>query len=139
MNKEKQSTMPLVDITYVDLNKAKTRPVQGEIISSETITEQSGYIEPKRQIEDMIMAGRRLDEARKNQYDFDSEDSIDESAYDPTRAKNFDLSDASQIQFEANERLREQRLKASQTAQEARSGASGSSEGGTEPPPEKGA
>lgn len=65
MSKDEQVTMDLVDITYVDLNKAKTRPVQGEIISPETITEQSGYIEPKRQIEDMIMAGRRLDEARK--------------------------------------------------------------------------
>ena len=76
---------------------------------------------------------------RENQYDFPSGEDIDEDIYDPTRSGNFDLSDASQMQFEANERLREQRLKASQTVQEASGGDSGSSGGGNEPPPEKGA
>ena len=124
---------------YVDLNNAKSNPPKGEVLTSDTQTEQSGYVDPKRQIEDMILAGRRLDEARKNQYDFPSGEDIDEDIYDPTRSGNFDLSDASQMQFEANERLREQRLKASQTVQEASGGDSGSSGGGNEPPPEKGA
>ena len=57
---------------YVDLNTAKSNPPKGEVLTSDTRTEQSGYVDPKRQIEDMILAGRRLDEARKNQYDFPS-------------------------------------------------------------------
>ena len=89
---------------YVDLNTAKSNPPKGEVLTSDTQTEQSGYVDPKRQIEDMILAGRRLDEARKNQYDFPSGEDIDEDLYDPTRSGNFDLSDASQMQFEAAEK-----------------------------------
>ena len=92
-------------------------------MTSDTQTEQSGYVDPKRQIEDMILAGRRLDEARKNQYDFPSGEDIDEDLYDPTRSGNFDLSDASQMQFEAAERIKaDKALKASQTAQNAPEG-----------------
>ena len=127
--KSKQLDMQMVNVTYVDLNKAKTTPQKGEEVSDELITEQAGYVDPKRQIEDMILAGRRLDEARRSQYDFPDEDSIDEDAYDPTRSGNFDLSDASQMQFETTERLRESAVKASQKRQEASGEASKPSEG----------
>lgn len=135
--KSKQLEMEAVNVTYVDLNKAKTTPQKGEEVSDELITEQAGYVDPKRQIEDMILAGRRLDEARRNQYDFPDEESIDEEAYDPTRAGNYDLSDASQMQFEAHARIEAQ--KASQTAQKPSGGASEQPEGGNVPPPDKGA
>ena len=91
------------------------------------ITEQAGYVPPKIQIENMILAGRRLNEARLNQFDFPNEDSIDENANDPTRSGNFDLSDASQMHFDAVERLNAQEaaakaskvaVKPSQNAQE---------------------
>ena len=138
--KDVQAEMPLVDVKYIDLNTAKTRGIKGEVLSDESITEQSGYIDPKRQIEDMIMAGRRLDEARKNQFDFPSEDEIDEDAYDPTRAGSFDLADASQMQFEAANRIKADRaLKGSQTAQDRSQGDPGTMAGGNEPPPDKGA
>lgn len=126
--------------TYVDLNSAKSNPPKGEVLTQDTQTEQSGYVDPKRQIEDMILAGRRLDEARKNQFDFPSGEEIDEDLYDPTRSGNFDLSDASQIQFEANERIKADKAsKASQTAQDASGGVQNDKGGGNEPPPEKGA
>ena len=126
--------------TYVDLNVAKSNPPKGEVLTGDTQTEQSGYVDPKRQIEDMILAGRRLDEARKNQYDFPSEEDIDEDLYDPTRSGNFDLSDASQMQFEAAERIKaDKALKASQTAQNAPEGVKTEKVGETVPPPEKGA
>ena len=126
--------------SYVDLNFAKSNPPKGEVLTSDTQTEQSGYIDPKRQIEDMILAGRRLDEARKNQYDFPSGEDIDEDLYDPTRSGNFDLSDASQMQFEAAERIKaDKALKASQTAQNAPEGVETETVGETVPPPEKGA
>ena len=120
--------------TYVDLNVAKSNPPKGEVLTSDTQTEQSGYIDPKRQIEDMILAGRRLDEARKSQFDFPSGEEIDEDLYDPTRSGNFDLSDASQMQFEANERIKADKAsKASQTAQDASGGVQIEKAGGNVP------
>ncbi|GMO29607.1 MAG: hypothetical protein Ta2B_10590 [Termitinemataceae bacterium] len=83
--------------------------------SGELLTEQSGYIPAKIQIENMIYAGRRLDEARKEQYDFGANFEGDEFDYpDPTRTANFDLVDASRIASET-----EKRLKDTKTAQEA--------------------
>ena len=125
--------------TYVDLNVAKSNPPKGEVLTSDTQTEQSGYIDPKRQIEDMILAGRRLDEARKSQFDFPSGEEIDEDLYDPTRSGNFDLSDASQMQFEANERIKADKAsKASQTAQTLQVASKSKRQGVTYPASKKG-
>nr|WAE43379.1 MAG: hypothetical protein [Microviridae sp.] len=66
-----------------------------EVNSGELITEQSGYISPQRQIEDMILAGRRLAEGR-GQFDWPDGENIDESASDPTRSLNYDSADAFQ-------------------------------------------
>nr|WAE43602.1 MAG: hypothetical protein [Microviridae sp.] len=85
-----------------------------EVNSGELITEQAGYIPPKKQIEDMILAGQRLNESRAS-YDWDDEEDIDESASDPTRSPNFDLADATQQGFAVDARL-----KASQKAQDQR-------------------
>ena len=60
----------------------------------------------------MILAGQRLNEARASQYDFASEDEIDEDASDPTRRGNFDLADASQMAMETEMSLRDQALEA---------------------------
>ena len=76
---------------------------------------------------------------RENQYDFPSGEDIDEDLYDPTRSGNFDLSDASQMQFEAAERIKaDKALKASQTAQNAPEGVK-TEKVGKVYPPEKGA
>lgn len=128
-----------IDTSYVDLKTAKTRERVYEKVDSKSETEQAGYISPQNQIENMILAGRRLDEYRKEQYDFNSEEEIDEELYDPTRSGNFDLADASQAQFEVRQRLNEQALKASQTAQEPQGQASVRQVGGNTPEPEKGA
>ena len=69
-----------------------------------------------------------FNEARASQYDFASEDDIDEDASDPTRRGNFDLADASQMAMETQMSLRAQALeadksrKALQTAQDASGG-----------------
>ena len=120
----------------IDDGKFKKLPIVTPDPESET--EQSGYIPPKVQIENMILAGQRLDHAR-SLYDFESEDDIDEDLYDPTRAANYDLADATQSALGVEARLREAAQKPSQTAQEAPEGASKPSPGGSEPPPEKGA
>nr|WAE43910.1 MAG: hypothetical protein [Microviridae sp.] len=85
-----------------------------EVNSGEVITEQAGYIPPKVQIENMILAGQRLAESR-GQYDWPDGEEIDENASDPTRSPNYDIADA----FQDGEALKG-RLKASQTAQDQR-------------------
>ena len=119
---------------YIDLNAAKAAKRSFEVLSDEIVTEQAGYIPPKIQIENMILAGQRLNMSRLEQYDFTSEAEIDEDAVDPTRSGNFDLSDASQLSYEATQRLNdaakaskkpdsdkdpEPAVKSSQTAQKA--------------------
>ena len=130
---------------YIDRNKAATRERTYERPDPVSLTEQAGYIPPQDQIESMILAGQRLNEARASQYDFASEDDIDEDAFDPTRRGNFDLADASRLAMETEMSLRDQALeadkarKASQTAQDASGGVKKGSEVPDVPPPEKGA
>lgn len=123
---------------YRKLDDAKFKKLPIVTPDPESETEQSGYIPPKVQIENMILAGQRLDHAR-SQYDFESEDDIDDDLYDPTRSGNYDLADATQSALDVEARLKEQAVKPSQTAQEASGEASKPSPGGNEPPPEAGA
>ena len=106
-----------------------------EINSGKTLVERAGYISAQKRIENMILAGQRLVDYRKSQFDFDG-DKIDFDFDDPTRNPNFDMADASQLKYQAEANLAESRarakkaeldkeaLKASQTAQEAQNGLS---------------
>jgi len=83
------------------------------------LVEKAGYIPAKDRIENMILAGQRLIEHRMSMYDFDSNKELDESYYDPTRSKNFDMADAFQMQQNVENNLKQRELlKASQTAPE---------------------
>lgn len=64
--------------------------------SGEIKVEKAGYIKPKIQIENMIEAGTRLNESRKEQFDFPPGEEIDESYFDKTRSPNYDLADATE-------------------------------------------
>ena len=75
----------------------------------ERLVETAGYIPAQVRIENMMLAGRRLAEARKELYDFPAGVEPDESLSDPTRSPNFDLADASAIQMAAESRLRQPR------------------------------
>ena len=121
---------------YMDRNTVVTRKRNYEKIDSKSITEQSGYIPPDRQIQDMMNAGRRLQEYRMSQYDFASPDDIDESLSDPTRSANFDLADATQMAMSADEAIKKAELAA---AQEAKIASQTAQEGSGEPEPVKGA
>jgi hypothetical protein len=70
-----------------------------EACGGEEIVEKAGYISTKQRIESLILAGQRLVAFRKEQFDFEDDDKIDETFEDVTRAKNFDLADASQIAY----------------------------------------
>ena len=106
-----------------------------EINSGKSLVERAGYISAQKRIENMILAGQRLVDYRKSQFDFEG-DKIDFDFDDPTRNPNFDMDDASQLKLQAEANLAESRarakrqeldkeaLKASQTAQEAQNGLS---------------
>lgn len=57
------------------------------------LTESAGYLPAKFQIEQMILAGQRLAQARENMFDLKPED--EDGEVDPTRSGNYDLADAS--------------------------------------------
>lgn len=138
MVKEVQIKTPLIDTKYVDVNEAKTRKKSFEVVDSSSETEQAGYIPPQKQIENMILAGQRLDQSRM-QYDFDSEEDIDEEATDPTRVANYDLADASQAQIALSSKQAEKALKPSQAVQEPPEGVFTPSKEVDVPPPDNGA
>jgi len=75
-----------------------------------TIVERAGYISAQKRIENMILAGQRLVEYRKHQFDFIGNE-IDEDFEDPTRNPNFDMADASQLQLALQESLRQAKKK----------------------------
>ena len=75
----------------------------------ERLVETAGYIPAQVRIENMMLAGRRLAEARKELYDFPAGVEPDENLSDPTRSPNFDMADATAIQMAAESRLRQSR------------------------------
>ena len=100
----------------------------GEINPGPVLVERAGYIPAKIQIENLILAGKRLQEYRAEMYDFTDLSKIDLNFHDPTRSKNFDIADAFQLK-----RALEARLKASQNAQEASGETQNKSEGDNTP------
>lgn len=103
----------------------KRNPSPPECNSGEKLVEVAGYITAQQRIEAIINAGHRLNEYRKEQFDF--QDELDEDFEDPTRSKNFDRADATIIEHNIflRERIkregikaREAELKALQAAQE---------------------
>lgn len=100
-------------------NYSPPAPEMFEGERGEKLVETEGYVSAQVQIENMIYAGQRLESSRRG-YDFDS-DEIDEDYYDPTRAQNFDMADATQLKLQADSAVKAYReaLKASQTASQA--------------------
>ena len=84
-----------------------------------TLVERAGYIPAQQRIENLMLAGQRLAQARKEMYDF-PDGKIDLNFIDPTRSKNYDLADGFQDGLKVEARLKAQKdaVKASQTAQE---------------------
>jgi len=58
-----------------------------------------------------IQAGRKLDQARKEQFDFEPEEEVPEDFIDPTRNGSFDLADASQLGRKTAAALQDQAAK----------------------------
>ena len=108
----------------------------GEVNLGKNLVEKAGYIPAQARIENMILAGQRLIEHRKEMYDFSDGKDIDENFTDPTRSKNFDMSDAFIMSESIKNNVRQKELlKASLTAQDG-SGAVQKGEEGENNPPE---
>ena len=107
----------------------------GEVNLGKNLVEKAGYIPAQARIENMILAGQRLVEHRKEMYDFSDGRDIDENFTDPTRSKNYDMSDAF-IMSEAikNNIKQKELLKASQTAQDGSGAVQKEDEGENKPP-----
>jgi hypothetical protein len=73
---------------------------KGEINNGEVLVETAGYLSVEQQIENLILAGRRLEDWRADHFDY--YDSLpkgfdDTAIRDPTREPNFDMADAHQM------------------------------------------
>lgn len=81
----------------------------------EKLVEAAGYISAEEQILSMLNAGVRLDESRKELYDFegdiDDHISFDSVGFDPTRMPGFDPADASALARVVDQRLNDQAKK----------------------------
>lgn len=79
---------------------------EGENNNGKKITESSGYIKPKKRIEDFFRAGQQLKAYRQEQFDFPDGTKIDDEFEDPTRRTNFDLTDVTEISNDINNKIR---------------------------------
>jgi len=102
-----------------------------------TSVDRAGYMPAQKRIENIMFAGQRLVQSRREMFDFEG-DQFDPSFNDPTRNKNYDMADAFQDGLINQERLakskhdqlvQEEALKASQTAQKTQEVASDSKNG----------
>ena len=77
-----------------------------EARAGKILVESAGYVSAEKRITNLLLAGQRLDSARKEAYDF-PDGQIDEKFVDPTRASNYDIADAYQDSLDVNRRLEE--------------------------------
>ena len=88
----------------------------------EEIVDAAGYVPAEQQILTMINAGIRLDENRKEMYDYEGHVTPDlelgDIGFDVTRLPNTDPADIAQLQLLVNARLAEQAAAAEKAAAE---------------------
>ena len=76
--------------------------------SGEVLVDRLGYASAEKRITSMMLAGQRLVESRRAEYDF-TDDKIDFNA-DPTRRKDIDMVDVDRIARGVSDRLANQKL-----------------------------
>jgi len=88
-------------------NKTRT-DFKGEINLGETHIDTLGLISNKERIENLIMAGKRLEASRGENYDF-PDGEFKGHHVPPMRRPNFDMADATQLEWETKQRIQQQR------------------------------
>lgn len=89
-------------------NRKKNNPERNE---GEYLVEKGSYIPAKQQIENLMLAGSRLEAYRREMYDLGPDDE-DDGRTDPTRRPNYDLADAHQDLVDAEARIKAQGIAA---------------------------
>jgi hypothetical protein len=83
-----------------------------EVGGGEKLVDTSGYVSAEEQILNMLNAGMRLDESRKEMYDtdedFGDDSDFDSVGFDPTRLPGVDPADVSQLDRSLGHKLRKQ-------------------------------
>lgn len=83
-----------------------------EVGGGEKLVDASGYVSAEEQILNMLNAGMRLDESRKEMYDtdedFGDDSDFDSVGFDPTRLPGVDPADISQLDRSLGYRMRKQ-------------------------------
>lgn len=98
-----------------------------EAVDNTTVVETSGYVSAKQRIESLILAGKRLDNYRKEQYHFLNDD-IDFNFSDPTTKKDFDEFQARDLRKVVNDNLKASKKAASDALKSTVQGSDSSSE-----------
>lgn len=84
------------------------RPPSDAEVGSPISKTETAYVPPDIQIDEMIRAGERLGQSRKEMYDF-APGEEDDGYVDPTRSPGFDFADASMLERSARASLRQQK------------------------------
>lgn len=77
--------------------KDKRPEKKPEINLDDPIVETAGYRSAEVQISEMLMAGQRLVDYRKQRYEFGGEEVVPTDYHDPTRRPGFDMADATAL------------------------------------------
>lgn len=87
--------------------KDKRPEKKPEINLDDPIVETAGYRSAEVQINEMLMAGQRLVDYRKQRYEFGGDEVVPADYEDPTRRPGFDMADASALKRLTDERFKE--------------------------------
>lgn len=87
------------------ISKYKNFKPQTEAMKPDTIVDPAGYVSPKKRIENLIRAGERLDQFRRENYDLGYEDEDDGTWEDPMRQPGLDLADVHRIRQAVRSRM----------------------------------
>lgn len=88
--------------------KDKRPEKKPEINNGDAIVETAGYRSAEVQISEMLNAGQRLVDYRKQRYEFGGDEVVPPDYEDPTRRPGFDMADASMLEKVARDRIKEQ-------------------------------
>jgi len=77
-----------------------------EINNGDAIVETAGYRSAEVQISEMLNAGQRLVDYRKQRYEFGGDEVVPADYQDPTRRPGFDMADASMLDKAVKESLK---------------------------------
>lgn len=87
-------------------------------LKDNSFVETAGYISGQQQIENILMAGERLSEYRKEAYDFGVDESVPDNYIDPTRNPNVDMVDIDNLQKGVIDQITTQKQKDAAAEQE---------------------